>query len=161
VARATLGSILAIAESVSRFARFLWGGFRVLACEARRRTPSQKIGRGGAQGAPRRSRRADPRGNRVRPRSSARMAWMGRTPHRPPVRRRQTPSDERLELAAGSCRPAGQPRSASTVQTSRWPRYAAGSRLSLMILGWRAAILSSARAGPSGFRRPCSQFRRV
>ena len=30
-----------------------------------------------------------------------------------------------------------------------------------MILGWRAAIRSSASAGPSGLRRPCSQFRSV
>ena len=39
--------------------------------------------------------------------------------------------------------------------------YAAFARFSLMILGWRAAILSNASAGPSGLLRPCSQLRKV
>jgi plasmid stabilization system protein ParE len=39
--------------------------------------------------------------------------------------------------------------------------HAADSRFSRRILGCRAAIRSSAIAGPSGFRRPCSQLRRV
>jgi len=38
---------------------------------------------------------------------------------------------------------------------------AADTRFSRMILGWRAAILSNASAGPSGFPRPRSQFRKV
>jgi crotonobetainyl-CoA:carnitine CoA-transferase CaiB-like acyl-CoA transferase len=39
--------------------------------------------------------------------------------------------------------------------------YAADSRFSRMIRGCRAAILSNANAGPSGFLRPCSQLRSV
>jgi hypothetical protein len=40
-------------------------------------------------------------------------------------------------------------------------RYAAVLRFSRMTRGWRAAMRSSATAGPSGRRRPCSQFRSV
>ena len=41
------------------------------------------------------------------------------------------------------------------------PNQAADFRFSRMILGCRAAIRSNAIAGPSGRRRPCSQFRSV
>jgi len=101
----------------------------------------------------------------LRGRSNARSAFRPRQ-YQPLVARRGAVRGSRsgLVVAEGGHRPVaikGHVGAPEALDCRVGSAYAAVWRLSRMILGCRAAMRSSAIAGPSGVRRPCSQFRRV